>query len=55
MILPDTNLVSEALRAAPDARVVAWIDARPLETWFLPAVTMAELRAGGAANNPWLA
>lgn len=48
MILLDTNVVSEPLRAAPDAGVVAWIDAQPLETLFLSAITVAELRAGVA-------
>ena len=48
MILLDTNVVSEPLRAAPDARVVEWIDAQPLETLFLSAITVAELRAGVA-------
>ena len=48
MILLDTNLVSEPLRPAPDARVVAWIDAQALETLFLSAITVAELRAGVA-------
>ena len=48
MILLDTNVVSEPLRHAPDARVVAWIDAQPLETLYLSAITVAELRAGVA-------
>ena len=48
MILLDTNVVSEPLRAAPDERVIAWIDAQPLETLFLSAITVAELRAGVA-------
>ncbi len=48
MILLDTNVVSEPLRPAPDARVVAWIDAQALETLFLSAITVAELRAGMA-------
>ncbi len=48
MILMDTNVVSEPLRLAPDARVVAWIDAQPVETLFLSAITVAELRAGVA-------
>ena len=48
MILLDTNVVSEPLRPAPDARVVAWIDAQPVETLFLSAITVAELRAGMA-------
>ncbi|OGB00660.1 MAG: plasmid stability protein StbB [Burkholderiales bacterium RIFCSPHIGHO2_12_FULL_69_20] len=48
MILLDTNVVSEPLRPTPDARVIAWIDAQPLETLFLSAITVAELRAGVA-------
>jgi predicted nucleic acid-binding protein len=46
VILLDTNVVSEPLRPAPDARVIQWIDAQPLETLFLSAITVAELRAG---------
>jgi toxin FitB len=48
MILLDTNVVSEPLRPVPDARVIEWIDAQSLETLFLSAVTVAELRAGVA-------
>ncbi|WP_137896845.1 type II toxin-antitoxin system VapC family toxin [Ramlibacter sp. 2FC] len=48
MILLDTNVVSEPLRHAPETRVIEWIDAQPLETLFLSAVTVAELRAGVA-------
>ena len=48
MILLDTCVVSEPLRPAPDPRVVEWIDAQPLETLFLSAITVAELRAGVA-------
>ncbi len=46
MILLDTNVISEPLRAAPDPRVVAWLDAQPLETLFMSVVTVAELRFG---------
>lgn len=48
MILLDTNVVSEPLRPEPDARVIEWIDAQPLETLYLSAMTVAELRAGVA-------
>ena len=48
MILLDTNVLSEPLRPAPDARVVAWIDAQALATLYLSAITVAELRAGVA-------
>jgi toxin FitB len=46
VILLDTNVVSEPLRPAPDSRVIEWIDAQALETLFLSAITVAELRAG---------
>lgn len=46
MILLDTNVMSEPLRQAPNPRVIAWIDAQPMETLFLSAITVAELRAG---------
>lgn len=48
MILLDTNVVSEPLRPAPAVRVIEWIDAQPLETLYLSAMTVAELRAGVA-------
>jgi predicted nucleic acid-binding protein len=46
MILLDTNVISEPLRREPEPRVIKWIDAQPLETLFLSAITVAELRAG---------
>ncbi|MET0226325.1 MAG: type II toxin-antitoxin system VapC family toxin [Dokdonella sp.] len=49
MILLDTNVVSEPLRPRPDAAVIAWIDAQPVETLFLSAIVVAELRFGVAA------
>jgi predicted nucleic acid-binding protein len=48
MILLDTNVVSEPLRRVPDPRVTKWIDAQAVETLFLSAITVAELRAGMA-------
>lgn len=48
MILLDTSVDSEPLRPSPEARVSDWIDAQPLETMFLSAMTVAELRAGVA-------
>jgi predicted nucleic acid-binding protein len=48
MILLDTNVVSEPLRPKPEARVIEWIDAQALETLYLSAMTVAELRAGVA-------
>lgn len=49
MILVDTNVISEPLRQAPHASVVEWIDAQPLETLYLSAITVAELRFGVAS------
>lgn len=49
MILVDTNVISEPWRPAPDRRVLAWIDAQTVETLYLSAVTIAELRFGIAA------
>ena len=46
MILLDTNVISEPQRREPDARVLEWIDAQALETLYLSAITVAELRAG---------
>ena len=49
MILIDTNVVSEPWRPAPSAAVLAWLDAQAIETLFLSAITVAELRYGIAA------
>ncbi len=46
MILVDTNVVSEPWKPTPDGRVLAWLDAQAIETLFLSAVTIAELRFG---------
>lgn len=46
MILLDTNVVSEPLRPLPDAAVIAWIDAQLIETFYLSAISLAELRFG---------
>jgi toxin FitB len=46
MILIDTNVISEPLRPEPDSRVIAWIDAQAIETLYLSAITVAELRFG---------
>jgi len=51
MILLDTNIISEPLRRTPEARVVNWLDAQSLETLYLSAITVAELRFG-VANLP---
>ena len=49
MILLDTNVVSEAMKAAPHPSVRDWLDAQASETLFLSTVTMAELMFGVGA------
>ena len=46
MILLDTNVISEPQRQQPSLRVLDWLDAQALETLYLSAITVAELRAG---------
>ena len=46
MILIDTNVISEPLRPQPQASVIAWLDRQPIETLYLSAITVAELRYG---------
>lgn len=49
MIILDTNVVSEPLKPEPSAAVLAWLDAQPVGSLFLTAVSWAELLAGVAA------
>jgi len=46
MILLDTHVVSEPLRALPDPKVLDWLDAQAIETLYLSSITVAELRFG---------
>ena len=46
MIVVDTNVISEAMRDMANGRAVQWMDAQPVETLFLSAITVAELRFG---------
>ena len=46
MFVVDTNVVSELMRDAPNADVLAWMDERPTRELFVTAVTEAELRTG---------
>jgi predicted nucleic acid-binding protein len=49
MILIDTNVISEPWKSAPAATVVAWLDAQSIETLFISAISVAELRFGIAS------
>lgn len=44
--LLDTNVISELRRPRPQARVLGFIARQPLETLFISAVTLAEIRYG---------
>ena len=54
MILLDTNVVSEAMKPAPDDTVRAWLDEQAAETLYLSSVTIAELMFGIGALPAWL-
>lgn len=49
MILLDTNVISEAMRPAPNPVVQAWLDEQAAETLYLSSITLAELLFGIAA------
>ncbi|EFL91495.1 PIN domain-containing addiction module [Candidatus Regiella insecticola LSR1] len=49
MILLDTNVISEPMRLVSDPAVLAWIDEQNVETLYLAAISLAELRFGVAA------
>ncbi|RQS13628.1 type II toxin-antitoxin system VapC family toxin [Burkholderia sp. Bp8998] len=49
MILVDTNVISEPLRREPSPAVIEWLDAQNVETLFLAAISLAEMRFGVAA------
>lgn len=45
-VLLDTNVLSELLRAQPDAKVMTWVAAQPADGLFVSAVTQAEMLLG---------
>ena len=46
MILLDTNIVSELMRAQPDAGVIKWLGSQPTASLFTTAITQAEILYG---------
>jgi predicted nucleic acid-binding protein len=46
MIILDTNVLSEPMRADGDAAVAAWLDRQMVETLYLTTVNLAELLLG---------
>lgn len=45
-VILDTNVVSELMRAAPDARVQGWVRELPPDVVYTTSVTLAEVRFG---------
>lgn len=48
MVVLDTNVVSELMRASPSHDVVEWLDGQQTRDLFVTSVTEAEIRAGVA-------
>jgi predicted nucleic acid-binding protein len=48
VIVLDTNVLSELMRAEPDPHVESWIAARPASSLFVTTVTQAEILYGVA-------
>lgn len=46
MILLDTNVVSELMKAAPDDAVVRWVSAQPASSLWTTSITQAEILHG---------
>lgn len=46
MILLDTNVLSELMRADPEPKVLAWLDAQPGGAIWITAITVGEIRLG---------
>ena len=46
MIVLDTNVVSELMRAEPDVQVVRWLDAQQPDLLWLTSINVAELLFG---------
>jgi len=44
--LLDTNILSEIRRSNPNHRVVAWLNAQPINQLYVSSVTLAEIRFG---------
>jgi predicted nucleic acid-binding protein len=52
MILLDTNVLSELMKARPATRVLAWLDRQPRGDLYTSAITRAEIELGIALLAP---
>jgi len=46
VIVLDTNVISELWKLEPNPNALAWLDAQAVETLYLSAISVAELRYG---------
>lgn len=46
MILLDTNVLSELMRARPEPHVLSWVDAQPSSEFVICSITVAEILYG---------
>lgn len=46
MIVIDTNIISELMKANPAEKVIAWINQQPAETLYITSITIAEISYG---------
>lgn len=46
MIILDTNVLSELMRVAPNARVVSWLDDQPRTSIWTTSITVLEIEHG---------
>ena len=54
MIVLDTNVLSELMRASPHPQVLGWVDREDARGLFVSAVSEAEIRTGlGLLPDGW--
>lgn len=46
MILLDTNIISELMKAQPHERVLTWVNQQDSDTLFISSITIAEIAYG---------
>jgi predicted nucleic acid-binding protein len=46
LIVLDTNIISEIMRAKPEARVIKWLNSQQASKLFLSSITLAEIGYG---------
>ena len=51
MILLDTNVISELMRAKPNQQVQKWLEKQAIESLFLSSITLAEIYFGAQAKR----